>query len=138
MAISTRYQGQTPPESTRTEKAKQSEATSSSSKSSAVGQKRNQAGQKDSETSDSESDSLPPPKKSRQRHKKVDEVIELDDEVVSKEARDSVAAAIELSDLEEVAAAAKGGKRKQHAGSDGDKGSEAEVSSHICRQISQH
>ena len=79
--------GTTSPESTRTEKVKQSESTSSSSRS-AVGEKRNRADQQGSDASESEESDSPPPRKKKYHgaeksrkhgHRKIPhEVIDLD------------------------------------------------------------
>nr|VWO96606.1 C2H2-type domain-containing protein [Ganoderma boninense] len=124
MAIGTRYQGQAPPESTRTEKAKL--LTSSSSKP-AVGEKRSHADQQTSESSDSEPDSPaspPPPKKKKpddaknprkRGHRKAAnvEVVELDDvanDTASGEGNGN--GVIEILDSEEGVEAASGAREK--------------------------
>ncbi|PIL27231.1 hypothetical protein GSI_10375 [Ganoderma sinense ZZ0214-1] len=149
----TRYQGQAPSESSRTEKAKQ---VASTSRSTAVGHKRSYGDQRDSDSSDSDSDSPPPlPKKKKKKKKSesegikklkrghrrkpvADEVINLDDvgDNVSGGAEDGVIE-VEDEDKEEVedeAAAGKRGKGKEHAwraASDDRNGSGAEVMSYL-------
>ncbi len=154
MAISTRFQGHAPPESSRTEKAKQSESTLSSSKSTGNGAKRNHADQRDTETSDSDSDSPPPlPKRKKKpqtvgkskerghgRKVVVDEVIDVDntDDAAGGEAEGDKGE-VELSGSEEVAAAPamKRAKGKQRATSD-EKGSDAGVPFHAQFPICQY